>query len=196
MYIPTDKRGKQMYQVDFKKVVYKTTKRGVNATCDILKDGNQVCQLIDQAESIVATVTFYDQAEYPTFLAAAKEFNSTNKHLIIKDLPHNEEFIVGEYARSILADAEGKFIAAGGTVEVASVETRVAKQPVLDTGEPSVNKAAMARAIFKEVFAMSPVPARKDIIDRVIRETGLTPAGAATYLQKYKTDNGLVQKRS
>lgn len=57
------------------------------------------------------------------------------------------------------------------------------------------NKAAKARVIFGEMFAQNPRPARKDMIARAVSEAGLTPAGAATYLQTYKSKNGLVQKR-
>ena len=53
------------------------------------------------------------------------------------------------------------------------------------------NKAAKANAIFAECYAMSPVPQRKDILARVEKEAGLTPAGAATYLQNYKRKHGL-----
>lgn len=58
----------------------------------------------------------------------------------------------------------------------------------------SVNKADKARAIFSEMFAQNPRPARKDMIARAVKEAGLTQAGAATYLQNYKTKNNLVKK--
>ena len=57
------------------------------------------------------------------------------------------------------------------------------------------NKAAKARAIFDECYKQTPVPARKDMIQRAVAEAGLTPAGAATYLQNYKAKNNLVQRR-
>lgn len=70
------------------------------------------------------------------------------------------------------------------------------KGPEVITTQVSVNKADKARAIFKEMFAQSPVPQRKDMIARAVNEAGLTQAGAATYLQNYKTKNGLVQKKA
>jgi hypothetical protein len=59
------------------------------------------------------------------------------------------------------------------------------------TTQTAANKAAKAREIFAECYAQSPVPQRKDILARAISEAGLTPAGAATYLQNYKRKEGL-----
>lgn len=56
------------------------------------------------------------------------------------------------------------------------------------------SKSQMAQAIFRECYAQSPVPQRKDIIARAMAETGLTQAGAATYLQNFKSANGLTKK--
>lgn len=57
-------------------------------------------------------------------------------------------------------------------------------------------KADKARAIFAEMYAQSPVPARKDMLARVQAEAQLTKAGSATYLQNYKTKNNLVVKKA
>lgn len=57
--------------------------------------------------------------------------------------------------------------------------------------QTSVNKSAIATAIFDECYKMTPVPQRKDILARVKTEAGLTDAGAATYLQNYKRKHGL-----
>lgn len=58
------------------------------------------------------------------------------------------------------------------------------------------SKAKKAKAIFKEMFAMQPVPARKDMINRAVAEADLTQQGAATYLQNYKRDNNLSKPRA
>lgn len=58
------------------------------------------------------------------------------------------------------------------------------------------SKAKVAKAIFQQMFAMEPVPARKDMIARAQREADLTPQGAATYLQNYKRDHGLSKPRT
>jgi hypothetical protein len=56
-------------------------------------------------------------------------------------------------------------------------------------------KADKGREIMAECYAdMTKVPARKDIIGRLVAEAALTPAGAATYLQNFKSKNGLTQK--
>jgi hypothetical protein len=68
------------------------------------------------------------------------------------------------------------------------------KGPEVVTTATADNKAAKARAIFDACYAMNPVPQRKDIIARAVNEAGLTPAGAATYLQNYKSKKGLVKK--
>lgn len=57
------------------------------------------------------------------------------------------------------------------------------------------SKAKVAKGIFQEMFAMSPVPARKDMIQRAMKEAALSEKGAATYLQNYKRDNGLSKPR-
>jgi hypothetical protein len=64
--------------------------------------------------------------------------------------------------------------------------------PVVET--KPVTKADLARVILAESYGMAVVPARKEIIKRLVEEAKLTPAGAATYLQNYKTKNGLTQK--
>ena len=56
------------------------------------------------------------------------------------------------------------------------------------------SKASIANAVFKRMFAMPQVPARKDMIKTAMAEAKLTEKGAATYLQNYKAKNGLVKK--
>ena len=76
------------------------------------------------------------------------------------------------------------------------VDNTVAQQNVTVTQSVTVlTKADKARTIFKEAYSMSPVPQRKDIINRMVVEAGLTKAGAATYLQNMKTKAGLVVAR-
>ena len=85
--------------------------------------------------------------------------------------------------------------AAGANVSKAAAAPANNGPEVVKTAT-SVNKADKARAIFDECYKQSPVPQRKDIIARAVKEADLTPAGAATYLQNYKTKNGLVQKKA
>jgi hypothetical protein len=77
------------------------------------------------------------------------------------------------------------------------VETR---QPIVILSQKAVTKADKAREVFLDCYKdyhVNPasVPARKDIIARLMSECGLTQNGAATYLQNMKTKAGLVNKK-
>lgn len=54
------------------------------------------------------------------------------------------------------------------------------------------SKAALAQAIFDEDARKKP---RKEVIARMISETGLTQSGASTYYQNMKGKAGMVNKR-
>lgn len=69
--------------------------------------------------------------------------------------------------------------------------TKVAAPELISTVK-ATTKADKARAIFNECYAQSPVPQRKDILERMQKEADLTPAGSATYLQNFKRVAGLV----
>ena len=56
------------------------------------------------------------------------------------------------------------------------------------------SKSSLSKILLDEVYNFSVLPRRKDIIQRLVDECGLTLAGAGTYLQLYKTKNGLVHK--
>ena len=101
----------------------------------------------------------------------------------------------------------GTLAAVVGDAPVAAVVVIApAAAPVASTNVPSTagaetittvagkSKSQMAQAIFRECYAQTPVPQRKDIIARAMAETGLTQAGAATYLQNFKSANGLTKK--
>lgn len=59
----------------------------------------------------------------------------------------------------------------------------------------AVPKTQIANAIFKDMFAMPVVPARKDMIAAAMKQANISKDCAATYLQNYKRKNGL-QKNS
>jgi hypothetical protein len=61
----------------------------------------------------------------------------------------------------------------------------------------AVTKASIANPILAEMFAKPEAerPARKDMILAIRKAAGLTPAGAATYLQNYKAKNGYTKPR-
>ena len=75
---------------------------------------------------------------------------------------------------------------------IAAANTNTAAEVV--QAPAAISKAQKANGIFKEMFALPQVPARKDMIKRAMSEAGLTEKGAATYLQNYKSKNGLVKK--
>ena len=50
------------------------------------------------------------------------------------------------------------------------------------------SKMSRARTIVTEELSVETPRARKDVIDRLIAEVGLTKAGAATYFQKLRTE--------
>ena len=65
-------------------------------------------------------------------------------------------------------------------------------EPVVETkDEPVISKAAMGREIFDAELATGQL-IRKNVINRLMKEAGLTKAGAATYFQNMKKKAGLV----
>lgn len=88
--------------------------------------------------------------------------------------------------------ASNALIAASGIAE--SKPTKV-KPEVIST-PAAASKADKAREVFNDAYSLSPVPARKVILDCVIGIADLTPAGAATYLQNYKRSQGLMAKQA
>lgn len=187
-----------MYHVIHNEVKYKTGRRGVQAKAIIRTlEGAVVLRLDDQPEKIVAEFVFDGAADKAAFIAAARKWNKEEAEFKIEETSANgvnDNYYVSEYARHLVAVAETKALAEHEAQKKAAPTPKPAA-PVVMPAAAGTNKAEVARAIFKQMFAMSPVPARKDMIERAVKEAGLTPAGAATYLQKYKTDNGLVQKR-
>jgi hypothetical protein len=76
-----------------------------------------------------------------------------------------------------------------------------ARGPVTIATKSGSTKADKAREIFLDCYKdfhndPKSVPARKDIIGRLVSEAGLTQNGAATYLQNMKSKAGLVAKKA
>jgi hypothetical protein len=94
-------------------------------------------------------------------------------------------------------DAEDRVNSDAEHIIPAVVETR---QPIVLSTTAGVKKSDLARVVFLDCYKdyhINPasVPARKDIIARLMKECGLTQNGAATYLQNMKTKAGLVVKK-
>lgn len=101
----------------------------------------------------------------------ANKSNKSNKTTTVESTTE----VVSEVA-TVLAEA---------TVQLAETATVVA------TTEHKLTKADTGRTIFNEELATGTL-VRKTTIDRLMKEAGLTKAGAATYFQNMKKKAGLV----
>lgn len=75
------------------------------------------------------------------------------------------------------------------------------RAPITISTRTNETKSAKAVEVFNDCyknFHTDPksVPARKDIIARLMTEANLTQNGAATYLQNMKSKAGIVQKKA
>lgn len=108
----------------------------------------------------------------------------------------NKEVINAGFA-AVDYDAEG---VVNFDAEVIVPEVVQTAQPIVILSAKGQTKADKAREVFLDCYKdyhINPasVPARKDIIARMMKEAGLTQNGAATYLQNFKTKAGLVNKK-
>ena len=83
---------------------YKKTRRGINATCQIMKDGKLAATLHDVAEEIVATVVFHIPGSETIFLEEARA-NGFDMESV--------GFAISEYARKMTMDAEQAMLSGG-----------------------------------------------------------------------------------
>lgn len=91
------------YSCEVRTIKYATTRRGVNATAKILRGGKPIATLYDVAEDIVAQVEFTTHAEHDAFLAKAVKLDWPEY------VRKSDSFLVSEYARKIVADAESEY---------------------------------------------------------------------------------------
>ena len=101
--------------------------------------------------------------------------------------------------KSIQTEVNGAFVFPKAEHFINPVVVEVA-QPIVILSAKSVTKADKAREVFMDCYKnyhIDPksVPQRKDIINRLMSECGLTQNGAATYLQNMKSKAGLVVKK-
>ena len=131
--------------------------------------------------------------------------NISTKAIVLKRLTTESESIMSKAKSKIATTSIASAIAATAAhaaehpapvVAAAPQASAPAANSATITTAVAVNKADKARVIFAEAYAQSPVPQRKEIIGRMVAEAGLTKAGAATYLQNFKTKAGLVVKRT
>lgn len=81
---------------------YKTTRRGVNATCPIHYKGSAQVTLHDVAESIVAQVDFKSDEVRKAFLIEARAAGHAEE---------SDNYAISEYARSLTMAAEAEWMA-------------------------------------------------------------------------------------
>lgn len=102
-----------------------------------------------------------------------------------------------------MTNASKKVVSAKSTAVKGNVETIVNQAPavapvVVAAAAPVVvTKADKAREIFAKAYpdGKTTTMQRKDIINLLVSDAGLTKAGAGTYLQNMKSKAGIVQKR-
>ena len=82
-----------------------------------------------------------------------------------------------------------------GAAETIQSNATAAPAAVIQVAPAAPSKASKANAIFAQMFGMEQRPARKEMIARAVAEAGLTPQGAATYQQNYKSKHGLTAPR-
>jgi hypothetical protein len=89
--------------IDASSIVFKQTRRGINATAVILtSDGKRVGEIHDVAEKIVTDVDFTCADARAAFAAEARRL-----HPVVQGrADHSDDMSISEYARVLLADAE------------------------------------------------------------------------------------------
>lgn len=93
-----------MFKINANDIIYTRTRRGINATAPIRDaSGLQVGSIEDRAESIVAPVSFKKPETRAAFLAEAR--NQPHEPTAVTG---SDEYLVSEYARKLLEDAENK----------------------------------------------------------------------------------------
>ncbi|BAG41747.1 hypothetical protein [Ralstonia phage phiRSL1] len=129
-----------VYTADFGATKFQTTRRGVNATSPILKNGVKVATLHDVAERISTDVVFVNTQERFAFLEAAQSHGFTG----------SEHFAISEFARHLLDKASNAFLEA---VEP-SKPKRKAKPLPAPTPEPQRTVPEAGADFIREAFGI------------------------------------------
>lgn len=129
-----------IYTADFGATKFQTTRRGVNATSPILKNGVKVATLHDVAERISTDVVFINTKERFAFLEAAQSHGFTG----------SEHFAISEFARHLLDKASNAFLEA---VEP-SKPKRKAKPLPAPTPEPQRTVPEAGADFIREAFGI------------------------------------------
>ncbi|EKS72653.1 hypothetical protein BURK_004352 [Burkholderia sp. SJ98] len=91
------------FSIDASSIVFKETRRGIDATAVILtSDGKRAGEIHDVAEKIVADVDFTCADARVAFAAEARRLHPVG----LGRADHSDDIFISEYARVLLADAE------------------------------------------------------------------------------------------
>ncbi|MCE4547741.1 MULTISPECIES: hypothetical protein [unclassified Caballeronia] len=95
------------YTIDPLSIEFTETRRGVNATAKILREGQRIGTINDFAERIVTDVFFNTEQERAAFAAEARR----NLVSVFGEADHSDSAYVSEYARQLLEQAEQLLLA-------------------------------------------------------------------------------------
>ncbi|SAK81649.1 hypothetical protein AWB78_03934 [Caballeronia calidae] len=90
------------YTIDPLSIEFTETRRGVNATAKILREGQCIGTINDVAERIVTDVFFDSEQERVAFAAEARRILVS----VFGKTDHSDNAYVSEYARQLLEQAE------------------------------------------------------------------------------------------
>ncbi|KMZ13396.1 hypothetical protein BHUM_01728 [Candidatus Burkholderia humilis] len=91
------------FSIDVSSIVFKQTRRDINATAVILADDSKrVGEIYDVAERIVADVNFTCVNARAAFAAEARRLHP----VVLGRADRGDDVFISEYARVLLADAE------------------------------------------------------------------------------------------
>ena len=113
---------------------------------------------------------------------------------VISDLFHNDiEVLEPQTIKVLTKEEQLKSLLQDESIDVHSI--LLSLNLIVETTKVlTQSKSSLSKILLDEVYNLPVLPRRKDIIQRLIDECGLTLAGAGTYLQLFKTKNGLVHK--
>jgi hypothetical protein len=95
------------FSIDHSTIVFRQTRRGINATATIMVNGTEpVGQIHDVAEKIVADVTFATTTARAAFVTEARQA----RPIIFEKMDHDDSIFISEYARALLAAAEQRML--------------------------------------------------------------------------------------
>ena len=118
--------------------------------------------------------------------------SSIINHEVISNMLHSNKII--EVQTLLSKEEQLKQILLDESIDVHSILLELHLIVEKSTKVLTQSKSSLSKILLDEVYNLPVLPRRKDIIQRLIDECGLTLAGAGTYLQLYKSKHNLVTK--